>query len=105
MTDVAVLGQMSGGTVFAIGAHHLVERAAVGKLWVQLFAEITESPRLNFESFADNGIDMLHEAGSVRRGQDWSLPGWGLRLLLRRFLKHCRCAAVLLQRVLVVQGS
>ena len=62
--------------MFAIGAHHLVERVAVRKLWVQLFAEFTESPGLNFESFADDGIDMFHEAGSGPSAMvDWQLRG------------------------------
>ena len=69
MPDVTILGQVRGSRGFAGGSHHLVERAAVGKLRVKLPAKFTRPAGARIEAFHYGWIHVFHEAfllGGVR---------------------------------------
>jgi hypothetical protein len=52
---------MGGSIGFAARGYHLVERAALGKLWVELLAEFTRPTRACVEAVNDGWVDVVHE--------------------------------------------
>ena len=68
MANVAIFGQMPGGSALSVRANCLIERVTVGKLWVQFLAEFTGAAGANFESFADGWIKVFHECSMRDRG-------------------------------------
>ena len=62
MTDVAVFGQMGGSNGFTAASHHLVERAAVGELRVELAAKFTRpAGARGVEATDESMVDVFHE--------------------------------------------
>ena len=61
VADVPVLGQMGGSNGFTAAGNHLVERAALGELRVELPAEFARPAGACVEATDDSWIDVFHE--------------------------------------------
>jgi hypothetical protein len=72
VADVAVLGQMGGSSGFAAAGNHLVERAALGELRVELPAEFTRPAGACVEAIDDGWINVFHER-QLLGGLDWPI--------------------------------
>jgi len=71
--DVTVLGQMRRSTCFTAAGYHLVERAAMGELWVEFPAEFTRPAGAGVEAMDDGWIDVFHEEMTPGRARTDSL--------------------------------
>ena len=74
MPDVAVLGQMRRSTGFTAAGHHLVERAAMRELGVEVPAEFTRPAGAGVEAIGDGCVDVFHEGlapGGGENGLAW----------------------------------
>jgi len=68
--DVTVLGQMRRSTRFAAPGYHLVERATMGKLRVEVPAEFTRPAGAGVEAIDDGWVDVFHEGLAPGRGEN-----------------------------------
>jgi len=61
VADVAILRQMGGSNRLATGGNHLVKRAALMELGVELPAEFTRPTGACVEAIDDGWINVFHE--------------------------------------------
>jgi hypothetical protein len=59
--DIAVLGQMRRSPGFTAAGHHLIERAAMGELWVEVTAEFTRPAGACVKAIGNGSVDVFHE--------------------------------------------
>jgi hypothetical protein len=59
--DIAILCQMRGGTSFAAGGHHLIDRTALGELRIEFPAELTRPAGPGVKTIDDGGVNVFHE--------------------------------------------
>ncbi len=76
MPDVAIFGEMRTGHSFPRGDYHLVERAAVRKVWVKLPAKLARPAGARIKSFYDGWINVFHEE-APREGNVFGLVAPG----------------------------
>ncbi|MGB6250450.1 MAG: hypothetical protein WBF54_15140 [Terriglobales bacterium] len=74
---------MGGSIGFTARGHHLVERAALGKLRVELPAEFTRPAGACVEAIHDGWVDVVHEERLLEEAQTDS-PKLGGRVTVFR---------------------
>jgi hypothetical protein len=65
---------MRRSTCFTAAGYHLVERAAMGELWVEFPAEFTRPAGAGVEAMDDGWVDVFHEEMTPGRARTDS-PG------------------------------
>jgi hypothetical protein len=61
VADVAILRQMGGSDRFAAGSHHLVERAPLKELGIEIPAEFARTAGACVEAIDDGWVNVFHE--------------------------------------------
>ncbi len=61
VADVAVFGQMRRSTRFTAAGYHLIDRAALRKLRVEVATEFTRPAGAGVEAIDDGWVDVFHE--------------------------------------------
>ncbi|MGB7945175.1 MAG: hypothetical protein WA804_06210 [Terriglobales bacterium] len=70
VADVAILGQMGGSNSSSAGGHHLVKRAALKELGIELLAVFATPAGACVEAIDDGWINVFHERWLLG-GRDW----------------------------------